>query len=517
MSSEKEVITSSVTTEGDKKGNGKARKVYNRRGKTDRNKNKNKVKNEGSTSTLEGSTSTSETSEIKEESLKLNESSSEKKSKNSKKSTNKSDKPRVKPLLKELEKIIPIINPITINGLPTKNLSNDVLTFIKNIINDKSNKDEIFMTFFMKPSDPDFPFDIELLTITLCIPQTYPNRLPSPTIMILNDDIPRGYSANIEIGFKKIVSTILENRQNKKNGVNSKAKEIEKKEKANNKNKNNKDDDDDENENEEEEKEFKIDIVGGNDLSGMIKTLDKYLEKFLSMEKKDTIKLVKVINNSQHQQQQQQANKRENQVKDQMKNENFEKGHTSPASSNSSTVDTEKYKKRKEELDIFRQKLKDNSIIVTSDNARGTTYKMILYFKNDNLTVEFDESEEVTIEKLYVKIFVPKEYLTNPKKGIKLSVDMSNNYNIGLINSIEDTSVRLIFGKLINNISGNYDTFSLDIASINCNDSDRKSNTYWTITSQLNFFVHNIQKFMNERRDFQHWYSANKEMNTRLV
>lgn len=425
--------------------------------------------------------------------------------KKGKKLNNKNNKSHEKPLFKELEKLIPIINPITVNGLSTKTLTTDILTFLKKIIDDKSNKDEIFMTFFLKPSDPDFPFDISLLTLTLCIPQTYPNKLPSPTIMILNDDIPRGYSVNIEIGFKKIVSTILANRQSKKKNDILKSKENEKK-------KNNQDNDktnSNENMNKaEEDDQMKIDIVGGNDLLGMIKTLDKNLEKFLSMEKKDTIKLVKVINKQEKQNRMNITSK-----------EKIQKGEKTPKHLKEvhSTINTEKYKLRKEEIDIFRQRLKENQITVASDNSLGTTYKMVLYFKDDNLTVEFDSSEEVTIEKLYVKVSVPKEYLSNPKKGIKLFIDMSNSYNIELLNSIQDTNIRLIFGKLINNINRNYDTFSLDIASSNCKDPNRTSSTFWTITSQLNFFVHNIQKFMNERADFQNWYSANKELNSLLL
>lgn len=473
--------------------------------KTASNRNKNRNKKKGR-KTDEQKTTKSNPSDLENNDKKIKKTKDIKDTKKKdRKPNNKNNKSQGKPLFKELEKLIPVINPITVNGLPTKSLTTDILTFLKKIIDDKSNQDEIFMTFFLKPSDPDFPFDISLLTLTLCIPQTYPNKLPSPTIMILNDDIPRGYSVNIEIGFKKIVSTILENRQNKKKNDTSKSKENEKKKnKQDDKKKN------DENINKtEDDDQINLDVVGGNDLLGMIKTLDKYLEKFLSMEKKDTIKLVKVINKQQQEQKQKNIISKE-------KNQKKEKTakHINEVSSN---IDNEKYKLRKEELDIFRQRLKDNSITVVSDNSHGTTYKMVLYFKDDNLTVEFDSSEEVTIEKLYVKVSVPKEYLNNPKKGIKLLIDMSNSYNIELLNSIQDTNVRLIFGKLINNINRNYDAFSLDIASLNCKDPNRTSSTYWTITSQLNFFVHNIQKFMNERADFQNWYSANKEMNSLLL
>lgn len=405
--------------------------------------------------------------------------------------------PPIKALFKELEKLLRFVNPITLNGLPVKNLTREPIPFLKNVIEDETNKDEIFMTFLMKPSDPDFPFDLGILSLTLCIPQSYPNKLPSPTIMVLNDDIPRGYGLNIEFGFKQIVSTVLENRRSKKQGKWSV------KGKGSGKG-GNTPEEDEKDEGRTTEGLLNIEVVGGNDLTGMIKTLDKYLEKFLSMEKKDTIKLVKVMNSKKDSE-----DKKLKEKTDDGKAANYESGMNSTTPS----PRIERYRERTEELEQLRQRLRDNSVTVLTNNVHGTTYKFVLYFKSDDLTVEFGESDEVTIEKLFIKLFVPKEYLYHPKKGIKLSIDMSNNYNIGLVNSIKDTNSRLIFGKLINNIGKNYDLFAQDICQINCQNPSRDSLLFWTITSQLNFFVHNIQKFMSERVDFQNWYEANKTMN----
>jgi hypothetical protein len=480
-------------------GDNQTQRKNNNRNSKNRNRNKNKNK-----SKLESRESQESKSSPESKNSQANLNNRKKPAPGNKSSKPKSKpKPNQKPILKEFKTLLSTIEPITINGISVKNLSCEPLLFLEKIINDKDNNDELFMTFFLKPSDPDFPFDLNLLTLTLCVPQSYPNKLSLPTIMVLNDDIPRGFSLNIEIGFKQIVATVLENRLKRKNSKHKEEK-VPEDSKTNTIDKNkilNTD------EIIADEEELKIDVVGGNDLLGMIKTLDKYLEKFLSMEKKDTIKLVKVINKKQENRSAQEKEKEIEREKQEKKSKTSE----------ISPLDQEKYQKRNQELDRLRQRLKNNLITVFKDNAQSTTFKLCIFFKDDHLTLEFDECDEVVIEKLYIKLTVPKDYLNNPKKGLKLAIDMSNNYNIELVNSIEDTSVRLIFGKLINNIGKNFDFFAADIASIICSDPDISSLTYWTITSQLNFFINNIQKFMNEKNDFQDWYNANKQMNALLI
>lgn len=428
---------------------------------------------------------------------------SAKKPKDSKTDEVKPKKPQPKPLYRELQNLLGYVNPITANGISIKSLSTDPLSFFEKIINDKDNRDELFMTFLLKPSDPDFPYDLGLLTLTLCIPQSYPQNHGTPSIMVLDDNIPRGYSLNIEIGFKQIVNTILENRSLKKKAKkhNTKKKVSEKKVEENKKSEDNNE--------QEDQGELKIEVVGGNDLLGMIKTLDKYLEKFLSMEKKDTIKLVKVMNMKQE-------SVKEQQLKEQAKEK--QKNQKKVAKPEEKTLlDHAKYQKRTEEVDRFKQRFKDYGLKVCRTTPRGVTFKLFLLFKDDHLTLEFNELDQITIEKLHIKLDIPKEYLNAPKKGIKLSVDMSDSNNIEMINSISDTNVRLIFGKLINNINKNFDTFSSDVATINLSNLESDSEKYWSIPSQLNFFQYNIQKFMNEKAEFLSWYSANKEMSYNLT
>ncbi|KAM0723923.1 hypothetical protein Q7P37_000914 [Cladosporium fusiforme] len=54
-------------------------------------------------------------------------------------------------------------------------------------------------TFKMSPSDPDFPYEIEALECMLSVPNGYPSS--SPTLRVLNKDIPRGFQINVERGF----------------------------------------------------------------------------------------------------------------------------------------------------------------------------------------------------------------------------------------------------------------------------------------------------------------------------
>ncbi|KAI1160674.1 hypothetical protein F5B18DRAFT_498519 [Nemania serpens] len=58
--------------------------------------------------------------------------------------------------------------------------------------------------FRLKPSDPDFPFELEHLDCELQVPATYPEE--APTLSVKNNDIPRGFCINIERGWDKIVS-----------------------------------------------------------------------------------------------------------------------------------------------------------------------------------------------------------------------------------------------------------------------------------------------------------------------
>jgi hypothetical protein len=56
----------------------------------------------------------------------------------------------------------------------------------------------------MKPTDPDFPYEIEELKCQVIVPAGYPTTA-MPHLRVLNKDIPRGFQINIERGFDTIV------------------------------------------------------------------------------------------------------------------------------------------------------------------------------------------------------------------------------------------------------------------------------------------------------------------------
>lgn len=57
----------------------------------------------------------------------------------------------------------------------------------------------------IKPSDPDFPFEMSVLLCSLIVPSRYPEMRPS--IKVKNTDIPRGFAINIEQGFSRLAES----------------------------------------------------------------------------------------------------------------------------------------------------------------------------------------------------------------------------------------------------------------------------------------------------------------------
>ncbi|RMY81786.1 hypothetical protein D0864_03787 [Hortaea werneckii] len=66
--------------------------------------------------------------------------------------------------------------------------------------------DGITLSLRMKPSDPDFPYEIDDLECELRVPKSYPSS-GRPSIQVTNKDIPRGFQINIERGFDLILSS----------------------------------------------------------------------------------------------------------------------------------------------------------------------------------------------------------------------------------------------------------------------------------------------------------------------
>lgn len=59
------------------------------------------------------------------------------------------------------------------------------------------------LLFQLKPSDPDFPFELDYLQCELQVPASYPEK--PPILRVKNKDIPRGFAVNIEKGWDKLV------------------------------------------------------------------------------------------------------------------------------------------------------------------------------------------------------------------------------------------------------------------------------------------------------------------------
>ncbi|GMG41674.1 unnamed protein product [Ambrosiozyma monospora] len=173
-----------------------------------------------------------------------------------------------------------------------------------------------------------------------------------------------------------------------------------------------------------------------------------------------------------------------------------------------------------------------DSVTLFKETSHNTIFKMSIPFKEENFTIEIENMEEIVIENLNVKLTIPKDYLSNAKKGLKIELDMSNAYNLKLLSSIKDKNLKLVFGKLINNINNNFTHLGLEVAKINVaiqkQESESESeigsgsgsvptnedaSNYWSITSQLNFFVENFEKFLSPVGDFGKWLELNTMLN----
>ncbi|KAK3342386.1 hypothetical protein B0H65DRAFT_217623 [Neurospora tetraspora] len=113
-----------------------------------------------------------------------------------------------------------------------------------------SSTGETSLLFSLKPSDPDFPYDLEKLECDLRIPEEYPKQ--PARLLVRNKDIPRGFAVNIERGWDRLV----------------------------------------------EERKGKG-LKGGTTLLAVMNALDRGLEGFLAEEKKETVKIT-VFKDSRH-------------------------------------------------------------------------------------------------------------------------------------------------------------------------------------------------------------------------
>lgn len=168
----------------------------------------------------------------------------------------------------EIVKLTKRYIPITINGLAvdkivlvqTENQENVPKKAKAEIVNShvlrlikRDALQPLYLSFMIPPADPDFPFELDTLKFNLTVPPNYPKDTKElPSIIVLNSDIPRGFSVNIERGFKEIATVA---RLKKNTGSD-------------------------------------IKLVDGRGLLSQVQTLNKYLEDFLKQEKRQTMKFV---------------------------------------------------------------------------------------------------------------------------------------------------------------------------------------------------------------------------------
>ncbi|KAG2731017.1 hypothetical protein G9P44_006166 [Scheffersomyces stipitis] len=178
----------------------------------------------------------------------------------------------------QVSKLVKRFKPVTVNGVATKSILEQVkqkeqnepdyfksqyknserLSYLQKYLlefNQVQPQASLYVSFVLRPSDPEFPFDMEKLKLNMTVPPTFPvDRAARPSIVVLNEEIPRGFAANIEIGFRRIADLARGTL-----------------------------------------KDEEIELVSGSGLLSMVLTLDKYLEVFLKQEKRETIKFVKTL------------------------------------------------------------------------------------------------------------------------------------------------------------------------------------------------------------------------------
>ena len=65
--------------------------------------------------------------------------------------------------------------------------------------------DATILSFILNPSDPDFPFELAGLQCELTVPASYPQN-GKPTLRVTNAEMARGFQINVEKGFQSLVT-----------------------------------------------------------------------------------------------------------------------------------------------------------------------------------------------------------------------------------------------------------------------------------------------------------------------
>lgn len=334
----------------------------------------------------------------------------------------------------QISKLIRAFKPVTLNGTPIKTLINQIkeketnepdyfknqyknharlsnlqkylLEFMKN-----QPDSTIYISMCLKPSDPEFPFELDRLQLNISIPANYPkDKTQRPKIVVLNDDIPRGFAVNVELGFKRIV-TIAQGQL----------------------------------------VDEEIELVDGPGLLSMILTLDKYLELFLKQEKKETIKFVKTI-------------KKPQPVKKELAKKPEPKPKQVTINKQVKQVPREVLDLRNQLIDQMCSKLGE-SVKLFKKSSQENYYKVTLPVLNINseLIPELWRRNKSIDVMLSIPINYPE---------CQLSISMANNFSSNLIlNYCQDDQFKLVqitkqYRGYEKNLMNNFSKFKFDTNSL---------------------------------------------------
>lgn len=292
----------------------------------------------------------------------------------------------------QISKLMRTFKPVTVNGSPARSIIKEVkdkeaaepdyfkcyknharLSYLQKYLLEfiKHQPDaSIYLSLIIKPSDPEFPYDLEKLKINLTIPSKFPEeKSQRPRIVVLNDEIPRGFAVNIEIGFGRIVDIAQ--------GI---------------------------------IKDNEIELVDGIGLTSMILTLDKYLELFLKQEKKDTIKFVKTKKKPEKSKPQQQTPKTKPKPKAELKQQQQEKPKP--------RITPQMREYRKKLIDEMCFKLEDSVRLFRDEN-----YKVTIPVLQKSVPDLWKKNGSIDL-----MLHIPESYPVLP-----LNVTFKNNFNENLV------------------------------------------------------------------------------------
>lgn len=283
----------------------------------------------------------------------------------------------------EITKVINTFNVITVNSLPNNE---------KTVINYEN---DVSLGLLMPPSDPDFPFDVPLLHLLLLVPKEYPSG--NPQVMVLNDDIPRGFAYNIEQGFKNLTGEI-------------------------------------------QDPDLQ-DLQSEKSLSGYLTGLDQNLEQFLRMEKKEA--RVKIIKSNKQKQ------KKDSPVETK-KNKKKTKDQSSKAVESTTTNEF-----KNSEINLLKARFNVKTV------KEGSTYKLSLKLYEPFQFQFDSQSEPITISTIHIKMIIPKDYgREKGPNRVKLEIDLGHPEILKLINGIQNSEIKTVLKDLLLNVSKNFDQFS---------------------------------------------------------